>query len=228
MAKYALRDRAVKMRKQGLSYTQIKSEIRVSKSSLSLWLRDYPLSSKRLRELQADNQQRIENFRNTMARQRELRFLNAYTRAQGDIGDLGNKELFIGGFFLYWAEGSKTQLSTIALANTDPEMAKVFIKWLLLLGADVEKIRVYLHLYKDMDIGKTMTFWSEELNIPLHQFRQPYIKANFSTKRKNYKGRFGHGTCNIIYYDQRLYEYVLMGIKHLKGEMLSGTMQTRA
>ena len=60
------RIKAIKLRKEGRSYSQIKKELRVSKSSLSLWLRQYPLSEKRLRELRDFNEQRIERFRNTI------------------------------------------------------------------------------------------------------------------------------------------------------------------
>src|SRR5687767_9018589 len=42
-AKDDMRARAVELRLQGLSYAQIREHLDVSKSSLSLWLRDVPL-----------------------------------------------------------------------------------------------------------------------------------------------------------------------------------------
>ena len=57
------KNKAIKMRESGMSYSQIKAELGVSKSTLSLWLRDLPLSDTRLRELRDFNQVRIEKTR---------------------------------------------------------------------------------------------------------------------------------------------------------------------
>jgi len=65
------RRRTLELGKQGKSYSQIKAILKVSKSTLSLWLQDYPLSEKRLRELRDWNQSRIENYIETRKRQRE-------------------------------------------------------------------------------------------------------------------------------------------------------------
>ncbi len=64
---------AVKMRKEGASYSQIRDELGVSKSSLSLWLRDLSLPEERIRELRYHSPQRIERYRNTMQKKRDLR-----------------------------------------------------------------------------------------------------------------------------------------------------------
>lgn len=67
----------------------------------------------------------------------------------------------------------------------------------------------------DMDIEKETNYWSDILNIPLFAFRKPYIKKSFFDKRKNYKGRFGHGTCNIMFNNRDMYEFIMMSIKYL-------------
>ncbi|MEK7090172.1 MAG: helix-turn-helix domain-containing protein, partial [Patescibacteria group bacterium] len=66
MAKFKVRERAISLRKQLKSYSQIKKILGVSKSSLSLWLQNYPLPKWRIRELRDNNEQRIEKFRLTM------------------------------------------------------------------------------------------------------------------------------------------------------------------
>lgn len=53
MARRIDKNKAIKMRESGMSYSQIKAELGVSKSTLSLWLRDLPLSDERIRELRA-------------------------------------------------------------------------------------------------------------------------------------------------------------------------------
>lgn len=63
-----------------------------------------------------------------------------------------------------------------------------------------------------MNINEEISFWSEKLDVPSHQFLKPYIK-NTSSLRINQKGGFGHGTCNTRLNNARLSEQVLMAIK---------------
>jgi hypothetical protein len=211
----ALREKkseAIKMRLGGASYSQIKQQLGVSKSSLSLWLHSMPLPEKRLRELRDWSAVRIERFRNTMRLKRETRWSVVCKRALGDIGVLSERDIFIAGLFLYWGEGSKTQRVTTALSNTDPSMIRFFIRWLESLGVDKKKLRVYVHLYSDMDVEKELAYWSAVLNLPRTSFRNPYIKAS---KRSDisYTQNFSHGTCNLIYDNRDISEYVHIALK---------------
>lgn len=216
MALRELKEKAIMMRKEGMSYSQIKKQIPVSKSTLSLWLEKYPLSPARLRELRDFSPQRIESYRATMKKKRDARIAVQSARAIKDISKLSKRELFIAGFFLFWGEGSKTRRSEVSLANTDPAMINFFIQWLMLLGVGKEKIRFYFHFYNDMDIKKELKFWSKTLNVPMSAFFKPYIKK---TKFIDitYKNGFGHGTCNARYMSQDLNDYVLMGLKQIRG-----------
>jgi len=89
------------LRKQGKSYSQIKKILKVSKSTLSLWLRNYPLSKQIIRELRDWNEQRIEKFRNTMRKKREERLKEVYKSQKKIISPLNKREFFLAGLFLY-------------------------------------------------------------------------------------------------------------------------------
>src|SRR4029079_3463303 len=178
MARKEDKQRALVMRKKGMSYSQIKEKLGISKSTLSGWLYDMPLSDKRIRELRADNPVRIERFRNTMRNKREERFANAYQEMSLKISILSSREIFIAGLFLYWGEGNKTTPNAIALTNTNPDMLKFYIRWLNLLGVAKKQLKVSLHLYSDMNVKKQESYWSRQLCIPLSQFRKSYIKKN--------------------------------------------------
>lgn len=78
MARFVDHEKAIILRKQGKSYSQIKKILKVSKSTLSYWLRDYPLSDQRLRELRDWNEQRIEKYRATRLRQKKERIEKIY------------------------------------------------------------------------------------------------------------------------------------------------------
>ena len=217
MARLKDREKALALRKQEMSYSQIKKILRVSKSTLSYWLRDYPLSEKRIKELQKmgarSSEHAIEKFRKTMKEKKEKRLGDFYKQQKKLIFPIKKRELYIAGLFLYWGDGAKTQSTQLSLSNTDPAMIKFFIHWLTrCLNVPKEKLKIQLHLYKDMRVKKEIRFWSTTLGISEKQFNRPYIKKT-SSKRINHKGSFGHGTCNIGIGNARLSEKTLMAIK---------------
>ncbi len=213
------KNKAVRMRLKGMSYSQIKNRLRVSKSTLSAWLAPYPLSPEKIRELRDFNPQRIENYRNTMARKRQDKLNLSLERAKEDIGSISKRDLFILGFALYWAEGAKTKRSSLYFANTDPSMLKVYLKWLQNLGVPKKKVRLKLHIYRDMKEKEVIDFWSKTLGVRSDQFRKTYVKRSRLVDL-TYKNGFGHGTCNIMFENSERISYVLMGIKHITDEVM--------
>ncbi len=216
MAKRKEKTLAIELRKEGKSYSQIQSVVKVSKGTLSAWLKDYPLSHERLVKLRDKNPKRIESYRNTCQKRREKILKEAYDKVKKDIGKFSKRDLFIAGLFMYWGEGSKTFNTNTSISNTDPAVLKLFIKWLNSFGIKKKDLKIKLHLYSDMDIKKETKFWSNELLIPLSQFRKPYIKRNKIKDITYSKGNFGHGTCNVLFYNRYLNDYVLMGLVRLQ------------
>lgn len=213
MARKKDHEKAIILRKSGKSYSQIKEILKVSKSTLSLWLKDYPLSQARIRELRDNNEQRIENYCQTRRRKKEERLSKCLKEEEKIIFPINEKELYIAGLFLYWGEGSKTRCVELALSNTNPAVIKFFIYWLTSsLKVPKERLTVRLHLYKDMDINSEFKYWSKKIDIPIKQFKKPYVKDT-SLININYKGGFGHGTCNLRVGNARLSEKIHMAIK---------------
>lgn len=212
MTKFFERSKAVRLRKEGRSYSEIKEKIRVSKSSLSLWLRDVPLTEKQILSLKKNKEKAVEKFRITMRLKREERLNNYYNQQRKTWLPLTDREEFIAGLFLYWGEGGKANRNTISINNTDPAVVKFARYWIAnSLNIPLAKIKVQIHLYKDMQINKELSYWEGELGIPKTQFLKPYIKESNRTSLDQ-KG-FGHGTCGLIVHNTVLKENVLMAIK---------------
>jgi len=205
-------DKAVKMRKEGKSYSDILSQVHVSKSTLSRWLQNIPLSSDAIIRLNSVKKMKIERYRNTMNTQREEKLRGYYNDAKKIIYPLSSRELYLAGLFLYWGEGSKTVRHTVSINNTDPSLVQFALKWYIQsLKIPRNKIKVMLHLYTDMDKSREMTYWSKILEIPLSQFLNPHIKQ--SLRRELSQKSFGHGTCGLMAYDTIVKEKILMALK---------------
>lgn len=212
MAKIKEHQLALELRKQGKSYSQIKKELGLSKSTLSVWLRKYPLSKERINQLRARSEVRIERYRQTMQRKRELRMAQYIKEEKEKWLPLSEKELFLAGLFLYWGEGGKTLHNQLSINNTDPDVLKFILYWMrVALVVPKDKIQVFLHLYSDMDTQKELNFWSKELNMSLNYFAKPYIKKSMKSGLTQ-KG-FGHGTCGLRINNTVLKERILMAIK---------------
>ena len=224
MARFKDREKALALRKQEMSYSQIKKILGISKSTLSGWLKDYPLSKERIDTLRGKNEKRIERYRETMRRKKEKRLNEVYLEEKKKIFPFTKRDQLIAGLFLYWGEGSKTFSSSVSISNTDPSVINFFAYWAEnILKVPKEKMHVTLHLYNDMDIFKEIKYWSKKLSISKKQFTKPYIKQS-SIKAINHKGSFGHGTCNLRIANARLSERVLMTVKAISNEYSNGRL----
>ncbi len=214
MARKEDKQKAIVMRAKGMSYSQIKEKLNVNKSTLSGWLYNMPLSDERIKALRDFSPIRIEKYRNTMRAKREARLKTVFEKVSADIGTISKREFFLLGLFLYWGEGTKSNYTSVQLTNTNPAMLKFFLKWLELFHVKKENLKVKLHLYSDMNIKKSIDFWSSELKISKNQFVKPYIKKT-KLESITYKNGFGKGTCCVIFDNRDLWEYIIMGLKYI-------------
>ena len=214
MAKFFEHKKALELRKEGKSYNQIKQTLRVSKSTLSYWLHDAPLSSEQMKMLRDWNEVRIEKFRETWRKKKELRLNEFYEVAKKQILPLSERELHIAGLFLYWGEGLKGLKYPLMISNTNPTVIQFSLFWMnKILKISKESLRFKLHLYSDMDIEVEHQFWAKILKISLSQFKKPYIKQSSSRSITYATSSFWHGTCEIYGGNIRLKERVMMELK---------------
>ena len=189
--------RALELRKLGWSYSAIKRELGIAKSTASAWLNKYPLSHEQLDKLQFHNEHRIEVFRMTMAKKKQKLFDLAVAEQKNEIGELTERELYLCGLALYWGEGAKTRYSELGFSNTDPRMIRFYLKWLnVCVKFPLDSVTVRLHLYRDMDVETEIKYWMGQTNLSRLSFGKAYVKPT-TLKGLTYKSR-GHGTCNII------------------------------
>lgn len=212
MAKPDLKAKALLLRKEGRSYSQIKQKIRVSKSTLSNWLHHLPLSKSQLEKLQYRSEIRIEKFRQTMAEKKERKQRRAYSLERKRLLPLTSKELYLAGLFLYWGEGGKTCPAMVNISNTDPKVMQFILYWMeKCLRVKRKNISAIMHLYSDMDEEKVISFWMKKLGLKRHQFKKSYVKKT-KLSGLTYPG-FGNGTCNLQIGNVSIKRKVMMGIK---------------
>ena len=200
-AKDDLRDRAIEMRLQGMSYKQIQEVLGVSKSSLSLWLRDVFLSDDQKEELA---RRMNENGRRRAEANRALRVARTAQIARQtaeQIPSVAESELFVAGVVAYRAEGSKQKAwdasCQAAFANSDPKMIVLFLRFLELLGYRKEDLTFSLAIHESGDEKRALRFWSNVIDIPVSSFMKTTFKRhNPKTVRKNTREAY-HGCLTV-------------------------------
>ncbi|MEU6502049.1 hypothetical protein ABZ895_21090 [Streptomyces californicus] len=199
-AKDDLREKARELRLQGMTYDQIQVELGCSKSSISLWVRDLPKPEPRYTEEERLTRMNagLANLRAGQDRER----LETKRAARESIGKLSDRELFIAGVTLYWAEGMKdkpySRRESLLFINSDPNVIKVYLRWLDLLGVARDRLHIRVSIHESGDAPGAERFWSDVTGVPRTAFMRATLKKhNPKTNRRN-TGATYHG-CLVIY-----------------------------
>ncbi|MEK7168440.1 MAG: hypothetical protein AAB778_00335, partial [Patescibacteria group bacterium] len=131
MAKLILKREVIELRKQGKSYSDIRKIVKVSKSSLSLWLKDVLLTDDQKIALKDRRKRAVETYRKTMKLKRLRRNSSYYLNQINKWIPLSDREVFIAGLFLYLGEGNKVSRSSVGIPNTDSSVVKFALYWFI-------------------------------------------------------------------------------------------------
>jgi len=160
-------ERARDMRARNMTLQDIADELGVSKSSVSLWVRDVPFTPSKRR---TGPQRRLHPAYEAKLLQIATLDLVGVRR----IGTLDEEAFLAAGVALYAGEGAKTD-GSVKFANTDPAMVRFFCAWLRRFFAiDETRLRVRVYLHDGLDLTAAQAHWSEVTGVPLTQFGKAY------------------------------------------------------
>lgn len=128
------------------------------------------------------------------------------------IRPLKSKEdaiLFGLGVGLYWGEGTKANLTSVRLGNTDPDLTLTFIRFLNeLCGVPKDRLRFGLQLFTDCDQQEAMDFWVKKLGVNPSQFYKITVTISGSIGTYRKKNKYGVVT---VYFNNKKLRDILMG-----------------
>lgn len=224
-AKDDIRERARDLREQGLDYDKIAATLGVSKSSVSLWVRDLPrpvgLSWEECRKRSAEGSRRY------WAAERQVRAAaRAATEeaAAAQIGTLTDREVLIAGSIAYWCEGAKSKpysrCDRVIFTNSDPALIRFFLRLFLdVTGTPRTDATFRICIHERADVESAQRYWLEVTGASDGQFRRPTLKHhNPKTVRKN-TGEDYHGCLRI---DVRRSSDLYRRIKGWSAAIMSG------
>ena len=204
------KDRAIELRRAGMSYKQIKRELGTPISTLASWFKNEPWSQRikdRLsREVSWSNPKSLELLAKANRERCKIKHEEYRTAAIREFEIYKNDPLFLAGVMLYWGEGEKQpKYSVVRLTNNEPEMIRIFYLFLTkFLKISPDKISAWLLLYPDLVDAVQKGFWVRATGIPRSRFKKSiYIKGRHPSKRLSY------GVCTIFVNSRALKERML-------------------
>lgn len=178
------------LREQGLSYSEIRNIVHVSKGTLSVWLRNVKL-----------NEQLRENLKKKCGHGRSgpksrLAWDNKRLQVRKNYEPPFNEPLFLFGLALYWGEGTKHSPNTVEMVNTDPQILCAYIAWSRrFFMTPSHRFSVTVHHHHGIKNDQVILLhWSTALGLPLTAFTKCVHVKPRSRAESNCDG---HGTAQI-------------------------------
>lgn len=191
-------DRLSKLYSSGLSMLQVAQKMQTTLASINSAMRRHQIKRRTNHETQ-----QIQFYKSPLS----FKPRKTLTAKQ--------QQLKVAGLMLYWGEGSKLftgRYMSVDFANSNPDMVKLFIKFLRkIYGVNEAKLRCLLYCYSSHDVQKLKNFWSKTTKIPLNQFTKPYIRQEGGNNQNKMK----YGLIHIRYSDKRLLRLILKEIGQL-------------
>ena len=195
--------RARELRAEAWTLADIAAELGVSKSSVSLWVREVEFEPQPRRTARRRGPNKLQRRKAAQIEQLRLEGLNR-------LSDLNEQAFLAAGAALYAGEGSKTD-GDVVFANSDPRMVLFFCAWLRrFFTIDESRLRARVYLHEGLDLSEAIEFWSAITQIPTSQFGKAYRAAADSSIRHN---KHRHG-CAYVCYRRVETHRAIMGLIH--------------
>ncbi len=177
-------------RELGWPMNKIAAELRVAKSSVSLWVRDIELTEAQVAHLRQqnpayNNQLRGQNRRREQAREVRLHFQES-GREKAREGSL----LHAQGCMLFWAEGSRRR-NCVILTNADPDLLRFFLRFLReCYGVEDDRVRLSCNCFLNngLSLAAIEDYWLTGLGLSRVSLCKTTVnrlsRASGGTKRK--------------------------------------------
>jgi AcrR family transcriptional regulator len=220
MMKTAERTAARRLRgEEGRSIKEIARLVGVSRSSVSLWVRDIELTPEQEAVLTdrdpARNQRRIgwgANMERARLRRRSSQLAGRRRARQLE-------PIYIAGCMLYWAEGAKTR-GTVELSNADPEVIRFFARFLReCFGVPSDRMRLACHLFADHTARQREIeqFWLDVVGLPRSSLRKSIVNHYSRSSQRKRTNKLPYGTCKLVVCSTEIVQTIYGSIQEFAG-----------
>jgi predicted transcriptional regulator len=203
-------------REEGLSVKELAGLLGVSKSSVSLWVRDIELTNEQRAVLRNRMRTGCAGSSWVVARATERR---KQAQRQGrEIARCGSA-LHAAGCMLYWAEGSRNR-NAVRFTNSDPEMIRFFARFLRgCFRVPDDRFRVTCNLFADHVARQVEIeqFWLDLLGLPRTCLCKSSVNVYSRYSKKKRRNKLPYGTCRLGVHDTQIVQHIYGAIQEYGG-----------
>jgi transposase-like protein len=204
-------------REDGMSVKEIARKLDVSKSSVSLWVRDIELSNAQLAALDYRHHNHANQRNGSRAVAEKYRALRRKYQEEGRMKARERDPLHVAGCMLYWGEGAKTR-NGLELANSDPDLIQFYVKFLLeslCIPSEELCVRIYCYTNNGLSVNEIENYWLNILKLPQQCLKKTI--TNLRPRSSEERGRIlKYGVCRVIHRVHSLH-HVLGAIQEYTG-----------
>jgi len=213
-------EQAISFRKRGFTYAEIAKICGVSLGTVSAWLKNEPFSQMIAKDNAAKaiitNKARLALINKARMSERRKQYNEIVRLAEIEYTHYSTHPLFIAGLMLYVSEGDNRGSHLIRLANSRPDMHRIFIRFLTTyLGVEKKNIRFWLLLYPDLDEVTCMKHWTKKTGLSVGQFYKNQVIQGRSKKRTLHFG-VGNTIIGSTLLKKKLFRWIELSMKELE------------
>jgi transposase-like protein len=217
--KTAERAQARKLRRrEGLPIKEIARRLGVATSTVSVWVRDVELTGEQHARLLLMNPAYNRQLSGQRAYAEQCRARRLAAQQEGRTRATRHEPLHVAGCMLYWAEGWKNR-NQLYFTNADPDMIRLFMRFLRSLGVRDDRIRINCQLFADHveRQREVEDFWLDVAQLPKSCLRKSMINVVSRSSKRKRVNMLPWGTCRLIVNDTLLLQHIYGAIQEYGG-----------
>jgi AcrR family transcriptional regulator len=176
-----------------LTIDQLAERLALSRSTIYYWVRDLPVPVEISKSLRRQSARR----RATAAMQRRFKLLRdrAYEEGLASFHELATEPTFRDFVCLYIAEGYKRNRNVVSIANSDPAVLEVAIRWLCQLSEKPPVCSIQYHA--DQSLDELRAFWGKALGVDAGAIRMQRKSNSKQLAGRCWRSQYGVLTVTV-------------------------------
>lgn len=117
------------------------------------------------------------------------------------------------GIGLYWGEGTKANKNSVRLGNSDPELIKTFLEFLMkIYQIDTSRLKFGLQLFSDKDKDEAIEYWSNAIGFERTYFMKPVVTNQHF--KGTYRRKSKYGVVTVYFHNTKLRNILIDSIPY--------------
>lgn len=203
-----------------MSVKEIARTVRVTPSSVSLWVRDIPLTPEQLESLRLRNPAYNSQLRGASQNAERGRARRLASQHEGRAIVREADPLFIAGVMLYWAEGDKSSRNAARLSNSDPEVLRLFARFVrTCFDVTNDQMAVTCNLFAD-HLGRQRDierFWLDVVELPPERLCKSHVNVYSKYSQKKRQNKLPYGTTRLVVHSTHVVQCIFGAIQEYGG-----------